>query len=110
MAETVEPSRTLEEIDTIEQKQAKATELLEITDDHVRCQGCDSLKPLIPEDWRLSAPGNIVGRIRHLRNAITYCEKFHTTGNCKKEKEELVELAKGARKAAERHYAAASTV
>ena len=86
MAETVEIE------DTIEQQQAKATESLEISDDHVRCQGCGSLKPLIPEDWRLSAPGNIVGRIRHLRNAITYCEKFHTTGNCKREKEELAEL------------------
>ena len=88
MAETVEIE------DTIEQQQAKATESLEISDDHVRCQGCGSLKPLIPEDWRLSAPGNIVGRIRHLRNAITYCEKFHTTGNCKREKEELAELLK----------------
>ena len=87
MAETVEIE------DTIEQ-QTKATESLEISDDHVRCQGCGSLKPLIPEDWRLSAPGNIVGRIRHLRNAITYCEKFHTTGNCKREKEELAELLK----------------
>lgn len=83
-AETVD---LLNNTSSIEQERAKATEALEISDDH------DLLKPLIPEDWRLPAPGSIVDRIRHLRNAITYGEKY-STGDRKKEKEELAELLK----------------
>ena len=80
---------------SIEQQQAKATELLEISDDFVKCQGCGSLKPLFPTNWALPLTGGrLAHRIAALKSTIHYGEKYHLIGNCKKEKQELVDLLK----------------
>ena len=93
-AETVEPSTTLEEIDTIEHQQARATQSLEIADNHVKCQGCGSLKPLIPDSWTLPKSGEIAHRISRLKVTIQNGEKYNNLGDLKKEKQEIAELLK----------------
>ncbi len=80
---------------SMEQQQAKATELLEISDGFVKCQGCGSLKPLFPPDWPLSVTGGrLAHRIAALKSTIHYGEKYHVLGSCRKEKEELRDLLK----------------
>ena len=80
---------------SIEYRQAKATQALEITDGFVKCQCCGSLKPLFPSDWSLTATGGrLAHRIAALKSTINYAEQYHTIGSCKKEKQELADLLK----------------
>lgn len=44
---------SFEEIERIDQERSMATESLEISDTHVKCQGCGSLRPLLTDESKL---------------------------------------------------------
>jgi hypothetical protein len=83
---------SMEEVDAMEKQQSKAIESLEISDGHVKCQECGTLKPIITDDTNL-IDSDESKRIHRLRAIIKQIERQHIGGiNSKKEKQELAEL------------------
>ena len=69
-----------------------AIETLEISDGHVKCQACGTLKPIIKDDTKL-IDSDESKRIHRLRAIIKQIERQHIGGiSASKEKAELAEL------------------
>ena len=57
---------SMEQIVEIEKQQSNAKESLEISDDHVKCQGCGILQPIITDNTKL-IDSNGSRRVHQLR-------------------------------------------
>jgi ribonuclease D len=77
---------TLEQIEAMDQQRTKATESLEIVNDQVKCQNCNSLQPI----QRPLTNSQYSSRIYQLQARIKQIERHHIGGtSAKKEREEL---------------------
>jgi peptide subunit release factor RF-3 len=83
----------MDQIAEMDKQRQKAIELLDISEDHVKCQGCGSLWPIVKDDsTKKLVASNRSGRIHDLQKRIRLSEGYFHANTCKAEKEELAAL------------------
>jgi peptide subunit release factor RF-3 len=84
---------SLDQIEAMDKQRQKAIESLEISEDHLKCQGCGSLWPIVKDDnMKKLVASNRSGRIHDLQKRIGFSEGYFHANTCKVEKEELAAL------------------